>query len=350
MASKVLVSGGNGFIASHVIEQLLAAGHQVVGTVRNPNDADKVGHLRRMAGADSRLTLVAADLNSPGAFDAYVDVDCIFHMASPYVMNVKDAARDLVRPAIDGTLAMLKAAATQARVRRIVLTSSMAAITDEPDGRVLTESDWNDKSSLTRNPYYFSKAEAERTAWAFVERERPSFDLVVINPFLVVGPAHSRDVNTSNQTFIDIAAGTYPAVMDLEWGYVDVRDVATAHVAAMAPGVPSGRYICASGNMTMAEVVELMRAEGFTNTKLPRFDMSGGIGTALMRLMSYSQPSGVGSYLRTHLGRAPRFDSSKARDTLGVAFRPPEESLKDTLADLVRWGHLAPPLADRSPA
>ena len=348
MPSKILVSGASGFIASHAIEQLLAAGHHVVGTVRNPDDSDKVAHLRRMVGAETRLTLVAADLNDAGAFAAHVDVDCILHMASPYVMNVKDAARDLVRPAVDGTLAMLKAAAANPRVRRIVLTSSMAAITDEPDGRVLTENDWNDKSSLTRNPYYFSKAEAERAAWAFMEREKPGFDLVAINPFLVVGPAHSSAVNTSNQTFLDIAAGTYPAIMDLEWGYVDVRDVAAAHVAALDPAVPQGRYICASSNMTMAEVVALMRAEGFGHTRLPRFDLSGGVGTALMKLMSYSQPGGIGSYLRTHLGRKPRFDNSRARDILGIAFRSPEDSVKDTLADLVRWGHLPAPLSGKS--
>ena len=301
MPSKILVSGASGFIASHAIEQLLAAGHHVVGTVRNPDDSDKVAHLRRMVGAETRLTLVAADLNDAGAFAAHVDVDCILHMASPYVMNVKDAARDLVRPAVDGTLAMLKAAAANPRVRRIVLTSSMAAITDEPDGRVLTENDWNDKSSLTRNPYYFSKAEAERAAWAF-----------------------------------------------MEWGYVDVRDVAAAHVAALDPAVPQGRYICASSNMTMAEVVALMRAEGFGHTRLPRFDLSGGVGTALMKLMSYSQPGGIGSYLRTHLGRKPRFDNSRARDILGIAFRSPEDSVKDTLADLVRWGHLPAPLSGKS--
>lgn len=337
---KVLVSGANGFIAGHSIQKLLEQGHDVVGTVRDPSNTSKVQHLKDLPGAKEHLRLVAADLTDADPFSAHADVDAVLHMASPYIVNAKDAQRDLVDPAVRGTRSMLEAVKASPRVKRVVLTSSMAAITDEPDGRVLTERDWNTKSSLSRNPYYFSKAEAERAGWAFMKQEEPTFDLVAINPFLVIGPSLTPAVNTSNQTFIDIINGVYPAIMSLDWGFVDVRDVASAHIAALEQTDASGRHICASGNMTMQEVVEQMRAEGYGGRKLPSLNFSGGFGTALMKLASYAQPAGVGSYLRTHLGRRPKFDNSKIKSELGVTFRSPQESLSDTLRDLSRWGHI----------
>jgi len=338
---RVLVSGANGFIASHCIAQLLAAGHGVVGTVRDPADSARTAHLAALPGATERLQLVAADLTTPDPFSAYVDVDAILHMASPYVLDVSDAQRDLVDPAVEGTLAMLRAAASSSSVRRVVLTSSMAAITDEPDGRTLTEADWNDKSSLTRNPYYFSKTMAERAAWDFMAHNKPGFDLVVINPFMVIGPEASGGVNTSNQMFVDMANGTYPAIMALEWGFVDVRDVATAHVRAIeAPGA-QGRYLCAAETRTMADVVALLATAGVSPRKLPRMKLDGAVGTALMKLAARMQPVGVGSYLRTHLGRTPRFNNNKIRRELGVAFRDVDATIMETAHDLMKRGHIA---------
>jgi dihydroflavonol-4-reductase len=344
MAKSVLVTGATGFIAAHAIERLLAKGYEVVGSVRNPNDTAKLAFLHAFPGASDRLKLVAADLTAADPFSAHMNVDAVFHMASPYVINVKDPQRDLVDPAVMGTLSVLKAAANNARVKRVVLTSSMAAITDEPDGRVLTEADWNTQSSLNRNPYYFSKTMAERAAWDFMEKEKPSFDLVVINPFLVIGPAHTNAINTSNQTFVDMVNGKYPAVMSLNWGFVDVRDVADAHIAALETPKASGRYICAAGNMDMAETVALMRRSGYANTKLPKMSLTGSFGTVMMKLMSYTQPAGVGSYLRTHLGRIPRFDNSKISKDLGINFKQPAESITETMADLSRWGHIPKPV------
>jgi dihydroflavonol-4-reductase len=345
MTSRVLVSGATGFIASHAIEKLLAKKHEVVATVRNPADDNKNGHLRRMNGAGSHLKLVAADLNDPDPFTAHADADAILHMASPYALKVSDPQRDLVDPAVNGTLSMMRAAAANKRVRRVVLTSSMAAITDEPDGRVLTEDDWNTQSTLTRNPYYLSKTMAERAAWDFMKSNKPHFDLVVINPFLVIGPAHTSAINTSNQTLVDLINGTYPAIMALNWGFVDVRDVADAHIAAMETKAASGRYVCAAGNMDMGEVVSLIRANGYQNSKLPKISLTGGFGTGLMKLASYAQPAGIGSYLRTHLGRIPRFSNEKIKRELGINFMKPEDSIKDTLKDLARWGHIPQPSA-----
>jgi dihydroflavonol-4-reductase len=337
----VLVSGANGFIASHLVAQLLAAGHRVRGTVRDATKSSSVAHLLALPGAAEHLELVSADLTQRGAFDAHVrDVDVVMHTASPYALSVTDAQRDLVDPAVLGTESMLAACAAAPSVTRVILTSSVAAITDEPDGRVLTHADWNTTSSLTRNPYYFSKVQAEQAAWAFMQSASRHFDLIAINPFLVIGPSMTDALNPSNQVLADLVNGTYPFVMSLTWGFVDVRDVALAHVRAMDTPAASGRYICAAETRTMAQVAALLRANGYADRKLPTLRMDNALGNALAWLASFTQASGVGTYLRTHLGRTVRFDSARIQHELGFRFRPVDESILETLADLKRWKHV----------
>ncbi|MGQ3356291.1 MAG: SDR family oxidoreductase [Phreatobacter sp.] len=338
----IAVTGATGFIASHTIALLLEAGHHVCGTVRSLARPDAHAFLTGLPGAAERLTLVEADLLAPSSFDAAVaGCDTVLHMASPYVMTVADAQRDLVDPAVQGTLNVLRACARAPSVRRVVVTSSMAAVTDEPDKSVLlTEANWNTTSSLTRNPYYFSKAEAERAAWSFVEGEKPAFDLVTINPFVVIGPSLTPQLNTSNAIIADLLSGKYPGIIDLTWGMVDVRDVALAHVrAAETPGA-SGRYLCAGDTVTMREVVGILRGLDVPGQRLPSLGMDNAVGSLLVRLMSYTQPGGVGSYLRSHVGRAPRYDTTKIRRDLGLSFRDIRQSIVDTVADMTRWGHV----------
>ena len=345
MTTRVLLSGATGFIASHTIAALLAAGHEVVGTVRDPANSGATAHLRGLPGAAQRLSLVAAELLRPGAFDAYAaDVDYVMHMASPYQLTVADPDRDLVQPAVQGTRNILAACARSPRVKRVVLTSSMAAITDEPDSNhVLSEADWNTKSSLTRNPYYYSKAEAERAAWDFHRDTQPAWSLVVINPSIVIGPSMVKAVNESNKIFVDLMSGAFPAIMALTWSFVDVRDVASAHLLAMTSTQANGRYLCAGATRNMREVVALLRASGYGHTRLPKLGLDSRFGNRLALLAAYTQPKGVASYLRSHLGRVVRYDNTKIQRDLGVSFRTLDSSIHDTVADLVRWGHVQPP-------
>lgn len=337
--ARLLITGANGYIASHVVAMALESGHDVCGTVRDPADDARCGHLRSLPGAGGRLRLVRANLTEADPFTAHSDVDCIIHLASPYALDVKDPARDLVAPAVAGTEAVLVAAAASPRVRRVVLTSSVAAITDEPDGRVLTEADWNLKSSLTRNPYYYSKVMAERAAHAFMAAAPRRFDLAVINPFVVIGPALSAARNESPMILADMAMGKYPGILDLHWGLVDVRDVARAHLVAIDPARPAGRYLCAAETLSMRRVAQIMTECGYGHASLQR-DLTSPLATAMIRLVSLTQPRGVGSYLRSHLGRVPRFDNARIRNQLGIAFTPAAQSVADTMADLARWGHV----------
>ncbi len=341
----VALTGCAGFLASHIAARLLRDGFRVRGSVRSLEKQSGYAHLLRLEGAKERLELFEADLHDAAAFRKLVDgADFVLHTASPYTLDVRDPERDLVRPAVDGTRHVLDACARAASVKRVVVTSSMAAITDEPDGaRVLTEEDWNESSSLSRNPYYYSKTLAERAAWSFVEERKPSWDLVVVNPFLVIGPSLSPGVNTSNQVFVDLLRGQYPGIMNLTWGFVDVRDAADAHVLAMTTNDAHGRYVCAGETISMREVVALLAddaARRGTRPKLPKLGLDCRAGDAMVKLASYAQPAGVGQYLRSHVGRVPRYDTAKIRRDLRVQFRPVRESILDTVDDLARAGHL----------
>jgi dihydroflavonol-4-reductase len=341
MRELVLVSGASGFIASHIVRELLAAGYRVRGTVRNLKNKEDYAHLQLLPGAE-HLELVAADLLTPHAFDAHAqDATYVLHTASPYVLEAKDPQKDLVDPAVQGTRTMLEACAKAPSIKRVVLTSSMAAVTDEPESEhTLTEADWNTKSTLERNAYYLSKTLAERAGWSFIEAQNPSWDLVVINPFMVIGPSMTKTLNTSNQLFVDLLKGVYPGIMSLTWGFVDVRDVAKAHLQAMQTETASGRHLCAGETLAMRDLVELLGRSGWQNQKLPKLALDCAVGDFAARLSSYTQPKGVGSYLRTHLGRVPRYDNTKIKRELGIQFRPVSESVLDTMADLARWGHV----------
>ena len=339
---RVCVTGAAGFVASWLLRELLERGVAVRGTVRRVAGAD---HLRALPGAADHLELVEADLTAPGSFEPAVrGCAVVFHTASPYVIQVDDPQRDLVDPAVNGTLGVLRACAAAPDVARVVLTSSMAAVTDEPDeSRVLTEADWNEKSTLQRNPYYFSKTLAERAAWTFMEEHKPRFDLVALNPFMIMGPSLSPGLNVSNKIIADLVNGVYPGILSITWGIVDVRDVAHAHVCAAEVQAAKGRYLLVQEPaVPMRTLVGWLREAGYGDgTKLPSRAMDNAIGNLLVRLNSYVQPPGVGSYLRTHIGRVPRYDASKARQELGLTLRPTRETVIDTARDLERHGHIA---------
>ncbi len=343
--SRVCVTGASGFIAGQTIRELLLRGFKVRGTVRGEADDSRYAYLKQLPGADENLELVWADLIQSGSFDtAFADCDYVIHAASPYLLESKNPQEEMVDPAVNGTLNVLQACAKASSVKRVVLTSSLAAITDEPDDEhVFTETDWNSKSSLTRNAYFYSKAMAEQTAWHFMREQERRFDVVAINPSMVIGKAIGPGLNSSNQVVRDLLSGTYPAVMALNFCMVDVCDVARAHVLALDKDEAEGRYICYSEAMSMGEIVAFLREAGYSNYRLPRRDMSAGWISTMVKLLSYTQPSGAGDFIRSHLGKTMRISNAKIHAELGMEFRPVRETLVDTVEDLIRQGHLLKP-------
>jgi len=341
--TPVCVTGASGFIAAHIVRELLERGYRVRGTVRK--SPQNYPFLLALPGAAERLELVEANLLTKGSYDKIVEgCDFVLHTASPYTMNVKNPQTDLVDPAVNGTESILESCLKSGSVKRLIFTSSIAAITDEPDStKVFTEKDWNIMSSLERNPYHFSKTAAELAAWDFIMKKKPNFDLVVINPFMVIGPSITPSLNTSNQMIRDIMMGVYPGIMDMNWGFVDVRDVAKAHLLAMETDTASGRYLCAADALHMRELVALLKSSGFGGYALPKVDLSGKMGTLLMKGLSFTQPRDTGMYIRTTIGRTMRYDNSKIRHELQLSFMDIKKSIIETVNDMVKWGHLPQP-------
>jgi dihydroflavonol-4-reductase len=339
----ICVTGASGFIASYIIRELLDNGYTVRATVRGLTKGNKYEYLTSFSGAAERLELVQAELLTEGSYDeAIAGCEYIIHTASPYVLHVADPQENLVDPALKGTINILQACTKAGSVKKVVLTSSVAAVFDEPiSEHVYTEEDWNETSSLTRNPYYYSKTLAERSAWEYVEKENPAFELVVINPGAVIGVSLVPSLNTSNEIIYNALVGNYPIIMDLSWGFVDVRDVAHAHVLAMENEKAKGRYLCTEETLTLLEVINILREAGYSNFKLPKLKMAGVVGNALAKILVSIQPKGIRTFVRTHVGRSVHYDNTKIREELGIMFRPVKESIREAAEDLIRWKHIS---------
>ena len=238
----ICVTGASGFIGAQIVAGLLEKGYQVRGTVRSLNSPGKYDFLTSLPEAKGKLELSEGHLLEKGCYEEAISgCTAVIHTASPHTMHVENPQRDLVDPAVEGTLNVLTSCAKANSVQRVVLTSSMAAISDEPvEGKLFTEKDWNEQSTLTRNPHYLSKVAAEKAAWDFMKTSDNGFDLVVINPYTVIGPSLCPSLNTSNQIIRDLLTGVYPALFNLSFGFVDVRDVADAHILAVENSQGSG--------------------------------------------------------------------------------------------------------------
>jgi dihydroflavonol-4-reductase len=280
--TTVLVTGASGFIGLHCVLQLLQQGYRVRGTVRSEARATEVREaMERNVDVGDRLEIIEADLTcDAGWADAARGCTYVLHVASPFPNQVPEHEDELIKPAMEGTRRVLKAAA-EAGVQRVVLTSSLAAISGGhpvDNSRVYSEDDW---SIIERcPPYPKSKTLAERAAWDFVaslDGEAP-MELCVINPGAVLGPVLNRHYSTSGEIVRKLMAKELPGTAKVGFSWVDVRDVAAAHTAAMtAPGAAGQRFCCAIEFGWIDEVGEILAKrfdpEGWRipTRKLPNF-------------------------------------------------------------------------------
>ena len=264
--STVLVTGGSGFVASHCILQLLAAGHRVRTTLRNLKRESDVRTMLDVGGAkrSDELSFVTADLVSDrGWAEAIAGCDYVLHVASPFPANVPQHEDELILPARNGTLRVLRAS-RDAGVKRVVLTSSFAAVGygHEPRANAFTEDDWTDPDGKQLAPYVKSKTLAERAAWSFMVREGGDLELTVINPVGVFGPVLGPDFSASIRLVQRLMDGAMPGTPRLYFGVVDVRDVADLHIRAMTnPAAKGERFLANAGNgMWMHDMAKILKA------------------------------------------------------------------------------------------
>ncbi|MDN6234357.1 MAG: NAD-dependent epimerase/dehydratase family protein [Bifidobacterium crudilactis] len=337
--APVLVTGANGYVASWVVKGLLDAGVTVHAAVRNPKVEHKVGHLLRLAeGAPGELRLFAADLLKPRSYEkAMQGCAVVFHMASPFVRKVSDPMRDLVKPALEGTRNVLNSASEISEVRRVVLTSSVAAIySDAVDverrpGGIITESQWNDTSTTTREPYSYSKTLAEREAW-HIARAQHQWRLVVVNPALVIGPALNPRPSSDSFTIVEqMIGGTGRfGLPRIGVSVVDVRDVARAHIAAAFLPDAHGRHILASEDTDTLALAKSLKPRFGNSLPLPDRAIPKALVFAAAPLIGLGR-----GYVRRNVGHVLRADSRKSRQELGMRYRPAQESMEDMVQSML---------------
>jgi nucleoside-diphosphate-sugar epimerase len=341
MSQTILVTGGSGFIGTHSLLQLLAAGHQVRTTVRSLKREGDVRAMLKEGGAEprDRLSFYAADLeNDAGWPEAVAGCDYVLHVASPLPPNVPKHEDELIVPAREGTLRVLRAA-RDAGVKRVVLTSSFAAIGygQKERSTPFNEKDWTDPNGADVAPYTKSKTLAERAAWDFLAKEGGGLELSVVNPVGVFGPVLGPDYSTSILIVQRMMDGSMPGCPQLYFGVVDVRDVADLHIRAMThPAAKGERFLaCAGDFMSMLDIAKVLKARmGGAAKRVP----SRQLPNWLVRLAALRDPAL--KLLLPELGKRKNATNEKAKRVLGWAPRSNEDALVATAESMVRLGLL----------
>jgi nucleoside-diphosphate-sugar epimerase len=338
--STVLVTGGSGFIGSHCILQLLAAGHRVRTTVRNLNREGDVRAMLKEGGAEpgDRVSFIAADLESDAGWpQAVAGCEYVLHVASPIPPNLPKHEDDLIVPAREGSLRVLRAS-RDAGVKRVVLTSSFAAIGygHPPQTTPFNETNWTDLGGDVP-AYQKSKTLAERASWDFIAKEGGSLELSVVNPVGVFGPVLGPDYSPSILLVQRLMDGALPGCPRLYFGIVDVRDVADLHIRAMTnPAAKAERFLAVAVDfMSMVDIARVLKARmGTSAKKVPTRQLPNWlVRVAAMR------DSAV-KVILPELGKIKNATNEKARRMLGWAPRTNEQSIVAAAESLVRLGLL----------
>jgi dihydroflavonol-4-reductase len=339
--SPVLVTGATGYVAGWVVKRLLEEGFTVHAAVRDPSNAEKLKYLNALAEqASGTIRYFRSDLMERGSYaEAMQGCSVVFHTASPFVVGVEDPQRDLIDPAVNGTRNVLEEANRTPSVKRVVVTSSCAAIYGDntdlkktPNG-TFTEEVWNTSSSIDHQAYSYSKTLAEREAWAIAEAQ-DRWDLVTVNPTLVLGPAINPHASGESMSLIkQFGDGSMKAgVPDIGMGIVDVRDVAEMHMKAAFDPAARGRYITSGHNSSFPEIGSTLRdhfgdAYPFPKKTLPKW------------LVWLVGPIADKRMTRKMIGRNVGYpwigDNSKSVRGLGMTYRPLADSVVEMFQQMI---------------
>ena len=336
MAKKVLVTGGTGYIGSWVVKLLLENGYTVRMAVRNKNR--DLAYLHAIAAKSSgTLEVWEADLLTEGAYDAPAKgADAIIHMASPFTFRFKDAQKDLIDPAVKGTRNVLEAANKSGTVKRVVLTSSVAAVYGdnadmaEQGLQEFTEEHFNTSSSFTHQPYSYSKVMAEKEAWK-IHSAQTAWQLVVINPALVLGPALSHLSDSESLAIMkDLLTGRYRmGAPELCLGFVDVRDVAAAHLLALENEKAEGRYILSERTASIMDLAQTVRQKFGSKYKLPLMKSP----KLMLHLVGWL--FGLTSkFISRNVGYPLKLNATKSKQDLGLKYTPLEQTVEDMVLQM----------------
>ncbi|CAD5234469.1 unnamed protein product [Bursaphelenchus xylophilus] len=333
---KVLVTGASGYVATHCVKQLLEQTYSVRGTVRSLKNEKKIKPIRDIANQSTLLELVEADLEQPTGWDEVVEgCDYVLHVASPFPL---EDDKSVIETAVNGTLNVLRACANSSSVKKVVLTSSCAAVNEghEDEDRVFDENDWTITTSNKVQSYAISKTEAELAAWDFVKKNNKNqFKLTVMNPTFVVGPVLMDTAGSSITTIKKFLNNEVPAIPPLEMGMVDVRDVAQGHILAMQKPETDGQRILITSqpSTTFGQMVKYIhkefRSQGYRTPCLPA-------PYILVWLWSFIDKEAAASLPR--LNRKVQFDNSKSRKLLGLEYRNIETAIVEMCYSLIERG------------
>ena len=341
-SQRVLVTGGKGFVASHCILQLLQQGYCVRASLRDLSSKNKVVAMLTEGGLTSieGLTFIECELTKDDNWEAAAkDCDFILHVASPLTLAAPKDKNEMIKPAVEGTLRVMKAA-RECGVKRVVMTSNFGAVgySHTDTSKVITETSWTNPGEKNLSPYNQSKVLAERAAWDFIRREGGGLELSVINPVGIFGPSLSADLSSGFQLLNRVLDGTMKSIPNITLGIVDVRDVADLHLRAMTnPAAKGERFLAVAGaTMSLPEIAALFidklgeTAKKVSAKKLPDWQV---------RLAAIFNP--VARNLAPMLSRYRDASNEKAKKLLGWQPRSNEEALLATAASLVHFGFIS---------
>lgn len=343
-SKPVLVTGATGYIAGWLVKMLLEEGITVHAAVRDPENEKKISHIKELASnAKGEIKFFASDLLKDGSYaEAMKGCELVYHTASPFNLDVNDPVKDLIEPAKLGTRNVLEQANKTDTVKRVVLTSSVAAIYGDnadlkntPDNK-FTEAIWNTTSSLDHQPYSYSKTLAEKEAWKICKKQS-HWDLVVINPSLVLGPALNPTAVTSESFRLvkQLGDGSVKSgVPKMGFGVVDVREVAAAHFNAGFMPEAEGRYIISGHNTFFLDMAKTLFPKYGDKYPIPKKEMPKFLVWLLGPIVNKALNRKVVS---RNVGYPFIADNTKSRETLNIKYRPLEETMNETFQQLIDY-------------